>query len=129
MSCERCPCPADCTGRKMFCEWAAEVPQNPVRLRQVCDGSRVTRGTFPSLATQAGNALGAIGRVAGAVLTGQPVLVSTEEHGRRMAICLTCPEMDAAQNRCRACGCLLAVKPWGSHKTCPRGKWEKVEAL
>jgi hypothetical protein len=39
--CERCPCPDTCLSRPSFCQWAAEEPQNPVRIDHICNRSRM----------------------------------------------------------------------------------------
>ncbi len=60
---------------------------------------------YPPLAEQASNALGALGRVAGAVLTGSPVMVSEAVYAERTAICKACEHYDAVADKCRVCGC------------------------
>lgn len=76
---------------------------------------------YPSLAKQAANALGSAARF---VASGGAT-VSQEEFDRRRAICLACPSKRyvAAEDRCEACGCYLAIKPWGKSERCPEGHW------
>jgi len=77
--------------------------------------------SYPPLATQLANVAQAAGRfVASGLAT-----VSQKEFDRRKAICLACPsnQYDAAQDRCRACGCHLSVKPWSKAESCPHGHW------
>lgn len=52
-------------------------------------------------------------------------LSGRREYRRRRAVCRACPSglYDPAADRCRACGCLAAVKPWLGSETCPRGHW------
>jgi Family of unknown function (DUF6171) len=78
---------------------------------------------FPSLAAQAGNALGALGRAAGQLLNGGPVLVDTEELERRLAICRACDQY--RDGRCLRCGCAVALKARLESETgkCPLLKW------
>ncbi len=81
----------------------------------------------PSFIVQAGTALGALGRVAGAVLTGEPVKVAADVYEARTAICAACSEYDAAADRCRACGC-YGLKRWLATERCPLDppKWQSV---
>ncbi len=78
---------------------------------------------YPPISTQLRTAASAAGRAVTAAVTGQPVRVSVEERDRRQAICHACDEFDPAENRCRRCGCSLAVKPWLKTEVCPIGKW------
>lgn len=41
MSCERCPLPALCLRRPEYCRWAAEEPQDPLKMRAIVDRSRI----------------------------------------------------------------------------------------
>ena len=49
--------------------------------------------------------------------------VDRVEYDRRRAVCRTCPHLDPAADRCRKCGCALALKPWAASERCPEGKW------
>ncbi len=83
---------------------------------------RLASGTmpvYPPVATQVGNALGAVTRF----VTSGFAVVDQAEFDRRRAICATCDFLDAAQDRCLKCACYLAVKPWGKAESCPVGKW------
>jgi hypothetical protein len=75
--------------------------------------------SYPSLREQAGNALKAAVKF---VASGFEI-VDTAEFDRRRAICQSCEHMDKAQDRCKACGCALAAKPWSKAEQCPHGKW------
>lgn len=70
---------------------------------------------YPPLLTQAASAAKALGRFVGSGLA----TVDQAEFDRRRAICGACPNFDKAQDRCRKCGCSLAVKPWSKAETCP----------
>jgi hypothetical protein len=72
---------------------------------------------FPSLATQAGNLAGAIGRAAGQFLSGGPVLVPPEERDKRWAQCMTCENL--VNDRCNLCGCFFAKKIRLAQESCP----------
>lgn len=76
---------------------------------------------YPPLAEQLGNAAKAAVRfVASGLAT-----AGRTEYARRRAVCRACPSglYDAAADRCRACGCLAAVKPWSAAESCPKGHW------
>lgn len=77
------------------------------------------------------NALKAAGRVAGAILGGQRVLVPDAERDRRLAICATCPHYDAEGNaglgRCRLCGCTRKKASFATER-CPDGRWGTWDA-
>lgn len=65
---------------------------------------------FPPIAAQAGNAIGALGRAAGQLLSGGQLRVDDTEFERRMTICRACPEYDPASVRCKKCSCFLNLK-------------------
>lgn len=50
-------------------------------------------------------------------------ITTQEEHDRRRGVCADCEHLDAGQNRCRKCGCYLALKPWAGSEHCPVQKW------
>jgi hypothetical protein len=74
---------------------------------------------IPSLGKQAANLAGAMGRVVVAAATGQSVAVGDEERDRRLDICRACPEYDAANDRCRKCGCVGKWKAKLATEHCP----------
>ena len=49
--------------------------------------------------------------------------LSPEEIEDRMSICRECDRYDAAQNRCRECGCYMVVKARFGTESCPLNKW------
>jgi hypothetical protein len=60
--------------------------------------------------------------------------VAGEVYARRLALCLACPQRDAATDTCRLCGCSLqdargrpAKLRWAS-EGCPAGKWGREPA-
>jgi hypothetical protein len=110
LSCDRCPCPEICTGRRVWCDWAARDVQRPNEIRAICDRSQLDREAarhpqYPPALTQIRSAAAAATRAVTAAVTGKPVLVSAEERARRQAICDACPEYDATRGRCTKCGC------------------------
>ncbi len=77
---------------------------------------------LPPLIQQAGTLAGAVGRAAGAVLTGQPVIASGEQQATRWAICLACEHLEG-ESRCRICGCYMKAKTAMAQERCPIAKW------
>lgn len=90
-------------------------------VREMASG---TPKEYPPVATQIGNALGAAVRFAASGFQ----VVDQAEFDRRRAVCLGCSSFDADQDRCRSCGCALAVKPWSKAERCPLGRWEEGDA-
>lgn len=96
--------------------------------RAIVDSSSPGAAKYPPLATQAGNAVKALGRVAVAVMRREQIVVDQAEFDRRRSICEACPNIDREQDRCRVCACFLAVKPWTKSEKCPEGRWEAQAA-
>jgi hypothetical protein len=86
---------------------------------------RSADASFPPALTMAGNAMGAIGRAAGQLLSGGKLRVDDVEFERRMTICRACPEYDPVSVRCKKCSCFLNYKARLQSETgqCPLGKW------
>jgi hypothetical protein len=82
------------------------------------DGAPLLQEEYPSMATIAGNALKAVGRVAMAAAKGEPIRVSAEVLEQRRGICRACPYHDAARDRCRKCGC-SGIKLTLATESCP----------
>jgi hypothetical protein len=123
MPCQSCPCPVplECRATPALCSLASS--DEPVFVRHVkdvaCGMTAIPSPDYPPLATQAGNALSALGRVVANAVIGQPVVVSAEEQARRLAICASCPEYDAEQARCQICGCYARFKARLASEHCP----------
>jgi hypothetical protein len=83
-------------------------------------------GSFPPIMIQAGNAVAAAGRVIGAVVTGQPVLVPPEVLEARRSECETCENL--LNGRCKLCGCPYEKKIRLATEECPMvpPKWHRV---
>lgn len=109
--------------------WAAEDTPDPIKIRSICDVSRIKRAAaaYPPLATQAGNVLAAAGRIVAAVAKGDPVLAPPEVVAERRRICAACELWDQAQGRCRHCGC-TGLKFDLATERCPLDppKWDRV---
>jgi hypothetical protein len=43
--------------------------------------------------------------------------------GKRLRLCLVCPELDPQQGRCTKCGCPVVAKVQRQGDKCPVGKW------
>lgn len=78
-------------------------------------------GSFPSVAQQAGNLAGTVGRAIVAVATGSHVMTTAEERDRRWSICVACDQL--VSERCLKCGCYMRVKVGLATEKCPIGKW------
>lgn len=77
----------------------------------------LARKNHPSLLGLVGNALAAAGRIVAAAFRGEPVVVSEEEQGRRLAICRGCEFF--ANDRCLKCGCFANLKARLETEHCP----------
>lgn len=102
------------TGVQRYRFLALEHPDPAVRekySRWLLEG----RPAYPSLATQAGNAIGAASRFVASGLA----VAEAAERDRRLAICRACPEFDAGQGRCKICGCYMSFKARLLSERCP----------
>lgn len=144
MGCDRCPCPTDtpCLAWDAFCEWAAEEPQDPVRIATIRNRSILAATgelpdvrpaifrapldptapkpccdgqRYPSIATQAVTAARAAARFAASGFA----LTSDVEIRQRLAICHGCDHYDASQDRCFQCGCAISLKIKMASESCP----------
>lgn len=83
---------------------------------------------YPPILAMAGTGIAAAGRAAAAFVRREPVFVLEPEYERRLAICRSCEHFDAAQARCRLCGCYARVKLSLLAERCPLDppKWGGV---
>jgi len=116
------------SNRLPLSEWAergTEIQRrhaaNVARLKAAAPPAAPAPPAYPPLRTQLRN----LARSAGRFLRSGLRLVRWREYRRRRAVCRACPSglHDASADRCRACGCLAAVKPWLGSESCPRGHW------
>lgn len=54
--------------------------------------------------------------------------VNKDEREKRYAICKDCPEygispLIMAKDKCKQCGCIMAIKTWIKPASCPLNKW------
>ncbi len=73
----------------------------------------------PSLVTQA---LSFGKAVAGFIASGLAT-ASDEEIARRRGICEACEFFEPRAEKCRKCGCNVALKAWMMSSACPVGRW------
>jgi hypothetical protein len=108
----------ECKSYTILCDNHAK---NPARWRPIVDQINGIDSPlpppieYPPLATQAATAVVAAARF---VKSGFAT-VDQAEFDRRHAICAACEHFDAAQNRCKKCGCSLSYKPWSKAEKCP----------
>jgi hypothetical protein len=81
---------------------------------------------FPSLARQAANLAGAMGRAAVATVTGEQVWCTPDQESERESICFYCDKL--VGGRCILCGCEYRKKIRIATERCPIGRWEKIKA-
>ncbi len=127
--CASCPIDGQCRSYPALCQRHAEDPARWLKVVDLVNepdefsppGEAPNAPDYPPLAKQAANALGsALRHVASGLKT-----VDQVEYDRRRAICQACPtgRYVEAEDRCEACGCYLAIKPWGKAERCPDGHW------
>ena len=99
------------------------------RARVVAMATGTAPVAYPSVGRQAANLMGAIGRAAGAIVSGDPVLVPPEILAARKLICGACPNFDPAAGRCRLCGCWTDQKQRLATEACPDAprRWDRWE--
>jgi hypothetical protein len=88
-----------------------------LRMRERVSLMAHPEANMPPIHVQAGNALGAIGRVIGAAVTGQAVWVPSEVLDARRSECAICPHL--VNNRCKLCGCPYERKIRLATERCP----------
>jgi len=100
----------------------------------ICKGTSLTAiptadgaARMPSLLKRAGNAGKALIRSINVVRAKQPLLATSDEAVRRLAICKACPMLDPTKVICTHanCGCYLKVKTYLRAEHCPleNPKW------
>lgn len=50
-------------------------------------------------------------------------LISIKARNERHDICLDCDQYSESKKKCKACGCIVALKIRSKHEQCPIGKW------
>jgi Family of unknown function (DUF6171) len=117
--------PIDADGREVYrhVEQRAAHRDLVIRWPNGETGPAQSPPSFPPVTTQIGNALGALERATGQLLSGNALLVSPEEFERRLTICGVCDQY--RDGRCLRCGCKVDLKARLESETghCPKGKW------
>jgi hypothetical protein len=78
---------------------------------------------FPSYRDMAKNLGGAVVRNMRGALRGEQLKLSKAEKEKRLEICKGCEYYHAPEDRCKLCGCKMAVKAHLKLESCPAGKW------
>jgi uncharacterized paraquat-inducible protein A len=79
--------------------------------------------SYPSAPQMAKNLAQSISNNIASVAAGNPLTVTSESAQQRLAICKQCEFFDEAQDRCKRCGCKMAIKTYLKAEKCPVGKW------
>lgn len=82
-------------------------------------GAAIAARTPPPLAKQAAGFATALAKHAASGFA----LAGEDEHGRRLAICQSCPSFSPRDSRCMECGCYMETKASWESAACPLGKW------
>jgi hypothetical protein len=77
---------------------------------------------YPGVFAQAANFAASLTHHA---LAGFPK-ATDDERAARLEVCRACDRYDAAQVRCKECGCFLAAKTRWAAEACPLGKWGPI---
>jgi hypothetical protein len=114
------------TKHERFRELCADGhPEHEAARRALVELAGGDPGAVPSLAKQAANFAGAMGRAAVATVTGKQVLCSPEQRAAREAICRSCEKL--VNGKCVLCGCPYLRKLAHATEACPLDKWPKQE--
>lgn len=99
------------------------------QLKAKLDASRArelqssNKAVYPSNTQMAKNLGTSIVRNIQSVAAGNSLKIGDSEANSRLQICQSCDFFDSNQNRCRKCGCFMAVKTYLKAERCPIGKW------
>lgn len=79
--------------------------------------------SYPSTSQMVKNVAQSIVTNVKSVLNGNDLKLADNEAVSRLNICKSCSFFDLSQERCKKCGCKLAVKTYLKAEKCPIGKW------
>lgn len=79
--------------------------------------------SYPPATQMVKNAARSIVNNIQSVLQGNNLKISNEDANDRLNTCRACSFFDLAQERCKKCGCKLAIKTYLKAEKCPIGKW------
>lgn len=114
MKCEHCPLSGACVGQTQ--PFACKMAESGTESELVWIANQSAGVVeYPPIATQAVTAIKAAVKFAASGFK----TVDDERYERRLEICKACPLFDAAQNRCKSCGCYTASKLKMASESCP----------
>ena len=102
---------------------------NKDQLKAKLDAPRIqslqnsNKNAYPSPFQLAKNLSSSVARNVKSVVAGNNFKISDQEAQVRLKICQGCEFFDSSQNRCKKCGCFMAVKTYLKAERCPVGKW------
>jgi len=120
--CSNCPikdkCIAEITNHKQYCRWVES--RDKAKIDRVIE---LSNKEYPSITTQIINVVSSVGRIVDDAIHGKQILVSEEEKINRLNICRECEWFESENERCKKCGCWLAIKTYMKSEHCPINKW------
>jgi hypothetical protein len=78
---------------------------------------------YPSPLQMAKNLATSVVNNVKSVADGNSLSISKEDAQKRLRVCQQCDFYDSLQERCKKCGCKLAIKTYLKAEKCPIGKW------
>lgn len=85
--------------------------------------SSSNKTNYPNVGQMARNLGNSVVRNVRSVASGNELKISELEAQKRLNTCKSCEFFDEVQQRCRKCGCYMAVKTYLKAEKCPIGKW------
>jgi hypothetical protein len=85
--------------------------------------SSSNKANYPSFGQMAKGLGNSVIRNVRSVADGNNLKISEADAKHRLDICKSCEFFDEGPQRCRKCGCFMAVKTYLKAEKCPIGKW------
>lgn len=79
--------------------------------------------SYPPTPEMLKNAAKSIINNAQSVMNGNSLSATSQESLQRLNVCRSCEFFDYIHERCKKCGCKLALKTYLKAEKCPIGKW------
>lgn len=95
-----------------------QIQQNKIRSLQ-----QSNKNVYPSNFQMAKNLTKDVFKTVVSVSKGNSLNASNEVINNRKSICNSCEFFDSSAERCRKCGCNMAIKTYLKASNCPLGKW------